>query len=946
MSLQHFLFLAFFLLFYSSVCLLSLIFPLHSFGFSEIYFPCGILYRSLGPPLFSPARGLVSEDYLICLGPQSGLNGQQQSTSQPGNHPSAYSSKMAYNAVLQDDPEVASNASDSDASRSSSPVLSQQRHGFQQLPSDADSLGAGHHLEPARAADDISVGDLVSMIRSISSASYDMVEEDDDYEEPTIEPKSNSSHRGLPPIDTATTIAAASPNESQIQPRSTPCNVSPDEPPLRSPVSDKPVPLSHPTPDLQSLQGAYVGNVERLERSAEQMSAGSSDIASEIRKMDLEQKRRSSTASVANSAINLQSPRGSVRSATRMPSSQLALLTEDGYERQPFHDPTQGIPVILQPPAAIQYDNQYYPAHYDIERPSSAASGDTYQQARILFSDFDGVHYVPQGKGQGIERQAPLARPPMAKRSKPYRAESMVYYPAPVPATLKLPPRLSDKPVPQRETRRTHRLSSVFLGQRRSTPGLSDRFATPRGTDTTQSSPVAALDRMLDDSVHAPVTAPIQADPSPRVPKTLHRRMPSQNLEEQKKKRSSRSLFRFHKRSRSPDDRLNTSTGHLSQGHLSQPTEVEVAEAHENTALQNDAAHKQEPDSAGLDHSEEDIRDYMGAPNTLMAELEVRKHELKHRNRPAADRTGLRSTLLQLDAVAQVQSEHRRQRPATIALDHHDTHNGGNDHDDEDVPLGMLYPEKPYIPVEPRPLGLLEKKQLEEDEPLSRRRARLRGEQPVDQSPDLSQQASTVYLSDTLNHAGPDSGDEEETLAQRLKRLRVKNRNSTAGNSDFASEVFAEINHFKEGEKEDGEASGEETLAQIRARLRQQDTKKPQSGRYANISQNRRSMGSISLLRPAAAQRQSSTSHHTVPPYAQHNYAGSRMSLQQMPPNYGHPHHVGYPMQHAYGNGMAHPNMAYRSCMGSGASHHATTGALTTDLPQREVIDRWRQSVM
>lgn len=910
--------------------------------------------RSVTDPLASPlsfARRFVSEGYLICLGPQAALNEQQQSTSQPGNRPSAYSSKMTYNAVSQDDPEVASNASDSDASRSSSPALSQQRHGFQQLPSDADSLGAGNHLEPARAADDISVGNLVSMIRSMSSASYDMVEEDDDYEQP-IEPESNSSRRGPPPIDTATINAAASPNESQFQSRSASCNVSPDEPTLRSPASDKPVPLSHPTPDLQSLQGAYLGNVERLERSAEQMSAGSSDIASEIRKMDLEQKRRSSTASVANSAIasniNLQSPRGSVRSATRMPSSQLALLTEDGYEGQSSNVQTQGAPVILQPPAAIQYDHQYYPGHYDIERPSSAASGDTYQQARILFSDFDGVHYVPQDKGHGLERQASLARPPMAKRSRPYRAESMVYYPAPVPATLKLPPRLSDKPAPQRETRRAHhRLSSVFLGHRRSTPGLSDRFATPRGTDTTQSSPIATLDRMLDDSVHAPVTAPVyHPNPSPGMHRKLHRRMPSQNLTEQKKKRSSLNLFRFHKKSPSPDDRPCTSTpSYLSQGHLPQPTEAEVAEAHENTALQSDAS-EQERDTVGMVHSEEDIRDYMGPPNTLMAELEVRKHELKDRNRPAADRAGLRSTLLQLDAVAQVQSEHRRQRPATIALDHHDAHNGGNGHDDEDVPLGMLYPEKPYIPAEPRPLGLLEKKQLEEDEPLSRRRARLRGEQPADQSPRLSQHASTVYLPDTLNNASPESGDEEETLAQRLKRLRAKNRNITAGNSDLASEIFAEISQLKEDGKEDGEASGEETLAQIRARLRQQDRKKPQSGRYANIPRNRRSMGSISLMRPVTAQRQSSASHHAALPYAQHAYAGSRMSLQQMPPNYGHPQHVGYSLQDAYGNGMVHPNMAYRNCMGSGAPQHTTIGVSTPDLPQRDMIDRWRQSVI
>lgn len=864
---------------------------------------------------------------------------------------------MIYNAISQDDPEVASNASDSDASRPPSPALSQQRHGFQQLPLDADSLGAGSHLEPARAADDVSVGDLVSMIRSISPASYDIVEEDDDYEEP-IEPKSNSPRRAPPPIDTTTITAAANPNIGQSQSRSASSNVSPDEPTLRSPISDTPVPLSHPTPGLQSLQGAYLGNVERLERSAEQMSAGTSDIASEIRKMDLEQKRRGSTASVANSAIasntNLQSPRGSVRSAAHMPSSQLALLTEDGRDEESFRDQTQGVLVIPQPPPAMQYDNQYYPAHYDIERPSSAASGDTYQQARVLFSDFDGVHYVPQDKGQGLERQPSLARPPMAKRPKPYRTESMVYYPAPVPATLKLPPRLSDKPAPEQEKRRSHRLSSVFLGHRRSTPGLSDRFAAPRGTDTTQSSPVATLDRVLDDSVHAPgVASSGDAYTSPRVHKTLHRRISSQGFPEQQKKRSSRSLFRFYRRSPSPGDRPGTSaTGHLSQGHLSQPAEAEVAEAHENTALQSDLFNEQEGDSAGLEHSEEDIRDYMGAPNTLVAELEVRKHELKHRNRPAADRVGLRSTLLQLDAVAQVQSEHRRQRPVTIAWDHPGAHNGDHDHnrDDEDVPLGMLFPEKPYIPVEPRPLGLLEKRQLEEDEPLSRRRARIRGEQAIDQPPSLSQRPSTVYLPDTLNPADPETGEEEETLAQRLKRLKAKNRGSTAANSDFASEILAEISHLKDDGKEEEKAPGEETLAQIRARLRQQEeSKKPQSGRYANVPRSRRSMGSISLMRPVTAQRQSShevASHHTAPPYAQHVHAGSRMSLQQMPPNRGNPQPVGYPMQNAYGHGVAPPSMMYGNCMGYGVPQYATMGAPRTDLRQREMIDRWRQSVM
>ena len=109
-------------------------------------------------------------------------------------------------------------------------------------------------------------------------------------------------------------------------------------------------------------------------------------------------------------------------------------------------------------------------------------------------------------------------------------------------------------------------------------------------------------------------------------------------------------------------------------------------------------------------HSQEDIRDYTGPPDSLMAELELRKHELKHRSRTAADPQGLRSTLLQLDAVAQKQSE-RRQRPVSMAWDNSNAVYNGSE-GDEDVPLGILYPEKPDIPVETRPLDLMEKRQM------------------------------------------------------------------------------------------------------------------------------------------------------------------------------------------------------------------------------------------
>jgi hypothetical protein len=67
------------------------------------------------------------------------------------------------------------------------------------------------------------------------------------------------------------------------------------------------------------------------------------------------------------------------------------------------------------------------------------------------------------------------------------------------------------------------------------------------------------------------------------------------------------------------------------------------------------------------------------------------------------------NTLLELDAMAQMQSEKRRRRPVTLAWDGHNA-------DDEEVPLALLYPEKSKsnLADEDRPLGLMEQRQFEE----------------------------------------------------------------------------------------------------------------------------------------------------------------------------------------------------------------------------------------
>ncbi|KAF2628624.1 hypothetical protein BU25DRAFT_439160 [Macroventuria anomochaeta] len=68
--------------------------------------------------------------------------------------------------------------------------------------------------------------------------------------------------------------------------------------PTRSPEKEaSSVDLHHPLPDLQSLQGAYVGNISRLEEHAERMSEAGSDLNEEIRRLHTELKQSDSRRS-------------------------------------------------------------------------------------------------------------------------------------------------------------------------------------------------------------------------------------------------------------------------------------------------------------------------------------------------------------------------------------------------------------------------------------------------------------------------------------------------------------------------------------------------------------------------------------------------------------------------------------------------------------------------
>ncbi|EAQ84200.1 hypothetical protein CHGG_10604 [Chaetomium globosum CBS 148.51] len=140
--------------------------------------------------------------------------------------------------------------------------------------------------------------------------------------------------------------------------------------------------------------------------------------------------------------------------------------------------------------------------------------------------------------------------------------------------------------------------------------------------------------------------------------------------------------------------------------------------------------------------SEDEEPVYQGPPTTLLAELQLRKQQDKLRTRPLHHTDGMRSTLLELDAVAQVERKARHGKRVMLAWEDPTATPQQEEEDDEEVPLGMLFAAKTAAPGGStrltmdistlmsemhRPLGLMERREIEENEPLSRRRDRLQG---------------------------------------------------------------------------------------------------------------------------------------------------------------------------------------------------------------------------
>ncbi|QIW98800.1 hypothetical protein AMS68_004318 [Peltaster fructicola] len=244
---------------------------------------------------------------------------------------------------------------------------------------------------------------------------------------------------------------------------------------------------------------------------------------------------------------------------------------------------------------------------------------------------------------------------------------------------------------------------------------------------------------------------------------------------------------------------------------------------------------------------DEDIDPDFVQPTTLLAELQVRKAQLKSRNRTAATAfpNGMHSTLLELDAVAAINKKKRSNQRVALAWEDPNLKQDDADPDaeNEDVPLGMLFPGKNGLMHRKmgdtgdwdRPLGLMEKRQMEDEEPLSSRRSRLRGE-PIRPRPTQPFAHMDMRQASGQSEVEGEDGQvlDEEALKDRLRRISTKEaldgaiqdvvpQDGSRPLSTFADDVISQLN-IGDGKKTPAapEDIENETLGQRRARLQRE----------------------------------------------------------------------------------------------------------------------------
>ncbi|KAI8957169.1 hypothetical protein F5Y11DRAFT_340621 [Daldinia sp. FL1419] len=396
-------------------------------------------------------------------------------------------------------------------------------------------------------------------------------------------------------------------------------------------------------------------------------------------------------------------------------------------------------------------------------------------------------------------------------------------------------------------------------------------------------SAMATLDSILDASAKAPVSAftdhafagtlGSEVYGTEKKRRSHMKRVSATNLLEPKKRSSFLHLRKpsaLSRLSEPQEERRNTIAGGMK---INEGLD-ERGQADEKQRLSGSIDGQPVPDYDEEDEKSEEELAYNGPPTTLLAELQMRKQQQKLRTRPAATAfpNGLHSTLLEMDTVAQIESNARKGKKVNLAWEE-PCASLAAESDDEDTPLGLLMAAKGQgndmaaaIAEINRPLGLMEQRELEDNEPLSRRRDRLQG---VDVGPIKRQSMMTLgpgfhngshslgATSPQLRLQTPEEDLEGETLGERMRRLKSCDQTDNPlpqarpVSSAFSTELLSQLGEaFKEDESDKSQdkqklhlKEEEETLGQRRRRLQAEQESRGQ-GTTAKLT-NRYSLADV-----------------------------------------------------------------------------------------------------
>ncbi|KAK7424250.1 hypothetical protein QQX98_000518 [Neonectria punicea] len=412
--------------------------------------------------------------------------------------------------------------------------------------------------------------------------------------------------------------------------------------------------------------------------------------------------------------------------------------------------------------------------------------------------------------------------------------------------------------------RRPQRLSKMDPGGRRKSKmsaqlRASAYFDIPATSapeiEVKDGSAMATLDSILDASAHAPVSAFTDHNYAGKLGNEIYGKerkrasvaastmlRPGSGEQQTKKRASFMWLGKRHSHASDDKERRISDDG-SALGPINSDTRASEHEALAGRSDDSRSVRSGDDQQEGTE-DEEDISDeeggYNGPPTTLLAELQLRKQQQKVRTQRQFP-GGMHATLLEMDAVAETQRKRRNDRRVNLAWEDHDGQAANDDSDDEDVPLAILAARNQgaqNVMDLNRPIGLMERREIEDNEPLSHRRARLHGQDPRALMPrpslmNLQANGSGLHLPPSPHSAQgvspePEEEEIEETLADRKKRLAAKDEaenplpRARPVSSVFTTELlsqFGDLDENKIKEKAASKPPGDETLGQRRRRL-------------------------------------------------------------------------------------------------------------------------------